>query len=76
MAKDFGRNLYLKSHIKGAVFTGVHDDLSGSPVTDYGRHLLPTEAALSKLFSQFGINRDSQVIVYDNASTWFATRLW
>ncbi len=74
--KNAGRNSYLESHIKGAVFADVHDDLSGPPVTDHGRHPLPTEEALNRLFSRLGINRDSQVIVYDNAYACFAGRLW
>ncbi len=74
--KNAGRNSYLESHIKGAVFADVHDDLSGPPVTDNGRHPLPTEEALNRLFSRLGINHDSQVIVYDNAYACFAGRLW
>jgi len=74
--KNAGRNSYLEAHIKGAVFADVHDDLSGPPVTDHGRHPLPTEKALNRLFSQLGINRDSQVIIYDNACACFAGRLW
>ena len=74
--KNAGRDSYLASHIKGAVFADVLGDLSGPPVTDNGRHPLPAEAALNKLFSRLGINHDSQVIVYDNACACFAGRLW
>jgi len=74
--KNAGRNLYLKSHIKGAVFADVQDDLSGPPVTDHGRHPLPTEDALNTLFSRLGINHDSQAVIYDNDCGCFAGRLW
>jgi thiosulfate/3-mercaptopyruvate sulfurtransferase len=74
--KNAGRNSYLESHIKGAVFADVYDDLSGPPVTDHGRHPLPSEEALNSLFSRLGIGHDSQVIVYDNACACFAGRLW
>jgi thiosulfate/3-mercaptopyruvate sulfurtransferase len=74
--KNAGRNSYLDAHIEGSVFADVHDDLSGPPVTDNGRHPLPTEEALNRLFSRLGINHDSQVIVYDNAYACFAARLW
>ncbi len=74
--KNAGRNSYLGFHIKGAVFADVHDDLSGPPVTDQGRHPLPTEEALNRLFSRLGINHASQVVVYDNACGCFAGRLW
>ena len=74
--KNSGRNSYLGFHIKGAVFADLLDDLSGPPVTDQGRHPLPTEEALNRLFSRLGINHDSQVIVYDNAFGCFSGRLW
>ena len=74
--KNAGRNSYLESHIKSAVFADVHDDLSGPPVTDRGRHPLPSEETLNSLFSHLGISHDSQVIVYDNACACFAGRLW
>ena len=74
--KNAGRNSYLESHIKGAVFANVHGDLSGPPVTDHGRHPLPSANALSALFSRLGIDNDSQVIIYDNAYACFAGRLW
>ena len=74
--KKAGRKSYFKSHIKGAVFADVCEDLSGPPVTDQGRHPLPTEDALNILFSRLGINHDSQVIIYDNACAGFAGRLW
>ncbi len=74
--KNAGRDSYLASHIKGAVFADVLDDLSGPPVTDNGRHPLPSEAVLNTLFSHLGISHESQVIVYDNACACFAGRLW
>lgn len=74
--RNTGKDLYLKSHINGAVFADVRNDLSGPPMTDHGRHPLPTEEALNELFSRLGISHDSQVIVYDNAFGGFAGRLW
>ncbi|MEE9552163.1 MAG: sulfurtransferase [Gammaproteobacteria bacterium] len=74
--KDKGKNLYLELHIPGAVFADLHDDLSGPPATDHGRHPLPTVEALEALFVRLGISNDSQVIVYDNAYGSFAGRLW
>ncbi len=73
---DAGREAYLESHIAGAVFADVHDDLSGPPLTDHGRHPLPSAAALSELFSRLGIKADTQVVVYDDSGGSFAARLW
>ncbi len=71
-----GRRAYLSSHIRGAIYADVHDDLSGTQITDQGRHPLPTEDAFDRLFSRLGVHHDSQVIVYDNACAGFAGRLW
>ncbi|MBM2829364.1 MAG: 3-mercaptopyruvate sulfurtransferase [Gammaproteobacteria bacterium] len=74
--KEMGRNAYRQSHIPGAVFADLHDDLSGPPVTDCGRHPLPAPQAMQALFIRLGISQDIQVVVYDNAGGSFAARLW
>ena len=74
--KSFGKNAYLASHIPGAVYADLHDDLSGPPVTDHGRHPLPTVGQLNNLFKRLGISNDTQVVVYDHVYGSFATRLW
>lgn len=71
-----GRKAYEKAHIPCAVFADVLNDLSGPPVTDHGRHPLPTATAMNQLFSSLGINQDTQVVVYDNGTGCFAARLW
>lgn len=76
MDKSAGKKAYLESHIPGAVYLDVHDDLSGPPVTNKGRHPLPTDKAMQTLFSRLGIKAETQVVVYDNASGSFAARLW
>ncbi len=71
-----GRKAYLESHIPGAVFADVHDHLSGPPVTDHGRHPLPTAERLLQVFAELGINNDTQVVAYDDSFGAFAARLW
>jgi len=71
-----GYNAYLESHIPGAVFADVKDNLSGPPLTDHGRHPLPSAAALTDLFTRLGIDSDTQVVVYDASGGSFAARLW
>ena len=76
MDASYGRNAYLKSHIPGAVYADLHDDLSGPPVTDHGRHPLPTADQLNALFKRLGISANTQVVAYDHVSGSFAARLW
>jgi thiosulfate/3-mercaptopyruvate sulfurtransferase len=73
---ESGRQAYEKAHIPGAVYAHLDDDLSGPPVSDHGRHPLPTPAALTALFGRFGIEQDRQVVVYDDFNGAIASRLW
>ena len=71
-----GYQSYLQSHIVGAIYADVLNDLSGQPVTDHGRHPLPTADKLRKVFSSLGVDKHKQVVVYDASSGAFAARLW
>jgi thiosulfate/3-mercaptopyruvate sulfurtransferase len=73
---DEGRAAYLSAHIPGAVYAHLDDDLSGPPLTDAGRHPMPSPQALEALFSRFGIGADSQVVAYDQRDAVTAARLW
>ncbi|MGH8120915.1 MAG: sulfurtransferase [Gammaproteobacteria bacterium] len=74
--KAAGRGAYLTGHIPGAVYADLEMDLSGPPVTDRGRHPLPTPEHLEDLFSRLGISGDTQVIAYDQVAGSLAGRLW
>lgn len=76
MDKQAGRNAYKAAHIPGAIYLDLHDDLSGPPITNQGRHPLPTETAMNALFSRIGLKPKMQVVVYDSAGGSFAARLW
>ena len=71
-----GYQNYQQIHIPGAVYAHLDEDLSGPPVTDHGRHPLPTPQRLAQLFSRLGIDEMSQVVVYDDAGGMIASRLW
>lgn len=72
-----GRAAYEQEHILGAVYAHLDDDLSGPPLTDSGRHPLPSPEALKELFGRLGIsNQKTQVITYDDAGSMIASRLW
>ncbi len=67
-----GRAAYSSAHIPGAVYAHLDEDLSGPPLTDAGRHPLPSPEALEALFSRLG----SQVVVYDQRDAIVAARVW
>jgi thiosulfate/3-mercaptopyruvate sulfurtransferase len=73
---EAGWAAYEKAHIPGAVYAHLDDDLSGPPLTDKGRHPLPSPAALTRLFGRLGIDESKQVVVYDDANGAYAARLW
>jgi thiosulfate/3-mercaptopyruvate sulfurtransferase len=73
---EVGRQAYERGHIPGAVYAHLNDELSGPPLTDCGRHPLPSPDALITLFSRLGIDRSKQVLAYDDSGGAIAARLW
>ena len=76
MDVEAGRKAYLEGHVPGAVYAHLDEDLSGPPLTDRGRHPLPSPAALTATFSRLGIDGGVQVVAYDGADGSVAARLW
>ncbi len=74
--KAAGHTAYQQNHILGAIYLDLHDDLSGPPVTNRGRHPLPTNDSIAALFCRLGITPETQVVVYDDMSGSFAARMW
>ena len=73
-----GRSDYLQSHIPGAVYAHLNEDLSGEVIPGKtGRHPLPPVDKIAATFSQWGIDPDTQVVVYDDAGgALAAARAW
>lgn len=69
-----GRELYLRSHIPGAVYVDWSLDLTdlASPI----RGKLADAGRFANLMSRLGIDNETHVVAYDDASGPFATRLW
>src|SRR5689334_8581955 len=72
----FGEDAYAESHIPGAVFAHVDRDLSAPTTGRNGRHPLPTPEMASAVFGRLGIDATKQVVVYDQGSGIYASRLW
>jgi thiosulfate/3-mercaptopyruvate sulfurtransferase len=74
--EHWGRDEYRAGHIPGAVYASLNDDLSAPRTGSNGRHPLPPVDALAATMSRFGIDRATQVVVYDQDSGLYASRLW
>lgn len=74
---DHGQRSYAQGHIDRASFADLERDLSG-PVTKgkTGRHPLPDPQALLQRFQAWGINPDSEIVLYDDGPGAFAARAW
>ena len=74
---DYGLRSYAEGHIEGAQFADLERDLSG-PVTKgvTGRHPLPDPDELIERLRGWGINNDSDVVLYDDGQGAFAARAW
>ena len=73
--KAAGVAMYQEAHLPGAVYAHPYEDMSGPPLTDQGRHPLPSPEKLVEVFSRLGISGETQVVVYDNRGI-TAARLW
>jgi thiosulfate/3-mercaptopyruvate sulfurtransferase len=71
-----GRALYDQQHIPGAVYLHLDDDLSAPVTAQSGRHPLPEPAIFASRLGAAGIDRRTQVVVYDDAGGGIASRLW
>ena len=73
---ESGRQAYAKSHIPGARYAHLNEDLSGPITPASGRHPLPDPGLLAGKLGQWGVDRDKQVVVYDDSFGSMAVRLW
>ncbi len=75
---ELGRRQYLESHIPGAVYAHLDEDLSSAVIPGVtGRHPLPSPESLAEKLGDWGINSSSRIVVYDDAGgALAASRLW
>ncbi|MEN8261519.1 MAG: sulfurtransferase [Pseudomonadota bacterium] len=71
-----GGRLYREGHIPGARYAHLDRDLSSAVTDSTGRHPLPDPEVLARKLGGWGVNRDTQVVVYDDAGGAFAGRMW
>ncbi len=71
-----GRAEYGQGHSPGAQYADLDGDLAGPVSKSTGRHPLPSTKAFAQTLGEWGIDNESQVVVYDHGSGAIAARLW
>lgn len=73
----YGRRSHTLSHIPGAQFADLEQDLSGPVIKGAtGRHPLPDAVELVTRLRSWGVDNDSQIVLYDDGPGAFAARAW
>jgi thiosulfate/3-mercaptopyruvate sulfurtransferase len=76
MNYEAGREAFARSHIPGARFLHLDEDLSGPRNGRNGRHPLPHPITFTLRLGALGIDNRKQVIAYDASGGCYAARLW
>ena len=72
---DAGFRQYSEAHIPGAHYADLGKHLSGEPGSE-GRHPLPAREEFAEQLRQWGVNRESVIVCYDQNVSAYATRMW
>ncbi len=77
-----GRAMFAQSHIAGAVYADLNNDLSakGDPALtgalSGGRHPLPAREVFARWLTSMGFDNTKQAVVYDRLGAGYCGRLW
>lgn len=71
-----GYRAYNAGHLPNARYANLDFDLSASKTHNTGRHPLPDATQFIAKLGTWGINNDTQVVVYDDCAGMMAGRLW
>lgn len=74
--KTIGAESYAKSHIPGARFASVDNDLAGPLTGRNGRHPLPDRDTFIAWLGRMGVTETTQVVGYDSGGGMYGARLW
>lgn len=73
---EAGRRAYREGHVPGACYAHLDEDLSGPTGLSGGRHPLPDPNRFAHTLGRWGIDENTQVVVYDDVGGGMAARLW
>ncbi len=73
---ELGAQQYKESHIPGAYYFDLNNDLSSPKQQHGGRHPLPDAEVLAQKLSAMGVDAQTLVVAYDDSRFAFAARFW
>lgn len=73
---EAGLRAFHQSHIAGAVYAHLDDDLAAPVTAASGRHPLPSPEQFATFLARCGWRPERPVVVYDDAGGAIAARLW
>jgi thiosulfate/3-mercaptopyruvate sulfurtransferase len=73
---EAGRRAWRESHVPGARFVHLDEDLSAPKSGRNGRHPLPDPERFARRVGELGISNSSQVVAYDASGGYYAARMW
>ena len=74
---DYGQRSYAEGHLAGAHFADLARDLSGPLVKGVsGRHPLPDPTHWMARLREWGVDADSDIVLYDDGPGAYAARAW
>ena len=73
---EAGRKAYEESHMLGAIYVDLDQDLSGPKTGSNGRHPLPSPEAWAQTKTRLGFSANTLVVAYDKQGSVYASRLW
>jgi thiosulfate/3-mercaptopyruvate sulfurtransferase len=76
LAEPDGRAAYERSHLPGAVYVSLEDELSDHAVAGRGRHPLPSGRDIEAAARRWGVRNGVPVVVYDDWNRAGSARAW
>jgi thiosulfate/3-mercaptopyruvate sulfurtransferase len=73
---EWGASAYAEGHIPNAIYAHLDRDLSSPVTSTSGRHPLPLLEPFTATLGRWGIDKNVQVVAYDQSNGAYASRLW
>ncbi len=73
---EWGYQQFQNEHIPNSQYADLNQQLAGPVLSNTGRHPLSDKVTFQNQLRKWGVDDNSQVVVYDDASGAIAARLW